>query len=181
MLWSRTIEYAMITISRICGASFWLTMSWVVERKNDLAAGSAPSMSFGIHISGVFKDFSKEHKFPQRYSWSLKVYPHHLKPRAWLRTSYTKAYVELRVMEELSLLKLFVLQSQRLDQRNVLHHLALFIVGALFGGWMDESPCFLSFSFLIDRYEYGAFLYFSLFLPCLTSMLFFLSYFAMLD
>jgi len=67
-------------------------------------------------------------------------------------------------MEELSLLKLFVLQSQRLDQRNVLHHLALFIVGALFGGWMDESPCFLSFSFLIDRYEYGAFLYFSLFI-----------------
>jgi len=67
-------------------------------------------------------------------------------------------------MEELSLLKLFVLQSQRLDQRNVLHHLALFIVGALFGGWMDESPCFLSFSFLIDRYEYGAlFVFFSLF------------------
>jgi len=43
-------------------------MSWAVERKNDLAAGSAPSMSFGIHISGVFKDFSKENKFPQRYS-----------------------------------------------------------------------------------------------------------------
>ncbi|WVZ76115.1 hypothetical protein U9M48_024117 [Paspalum notatum var. saurae] len=48
MLLPRTIVYAMITLTHTCGASFCLTMSWAVERKNDLAAGSAPSMSFGI-------------------------------------------------------------------------------------------------------------------------------------
>ena len=54
MLLPRTIVYAMISLTHTCGASFCLTMSWAVERKNDLAVGSASSMSFRIHISGVF-------------------------------------------------------------------------------------------------------------------------------
>ena len=68
MLLPRTIVYAMITLTHTCDASFCLTMSWAVQRKNDLAAGSTPNMFFGITISGVFKDFSKENKFLQRYS-----------------------------------------------------------------------------------------------------------------
>ena len=41
-------------------------------------------------------------------------------------------------MEELSSPRLFILQSQGLDQRNVLHQLDLFIIGAyLVTGLMD--------------------------------------------
>ena len=65
MLLPRTIVYVMIALTHTCGASFCLTMSWAVERKNDLAAGSPPSMSFGIPSQVFLKIFQKKASFPK--------------------------------------------------------------------------------------------------------------------
>ena len=96
----------------------------------------------GFMLGGFWKFWNRSTKF-------LKWYPRSLK---WLRISSPGHWPNLSLSLKAlcgapgrgkdSIQRLFILQSQRLDQRDVLYQQILFHYWSLFGGWWNGSPCF---------------------------------------